>query len=60
MHVLGGALHLPDMFAVPGLALASTVHVYPDNVNGQAVVGVAERVASGILERLPEAQRAAA
>jgi protoporphyrinogen oxidase len=60
VHVLGGARRLPDMFAIPGLALASTVHVYPDNVNGQAVIGVAERVTHGVLERLPEKVRLAA
>ena len=31
-------------FPVPGLALASTAHVYPEIVNGQAVIGVADRV----------------
>ena len=60
VHLLGGARRLPEMFAAPGLALASTVQVYPENVNGQAVIGVADRVASGILERLPEARKAAA
>ena len=47
------------MFPVPGLALASTAHVYPENVNGQAVIGVADRVVEGLLERL-DFQRAAA
>jgi protoporphyrinogen oxidase len=60
VHVLGGARLLPEMFPVPGLALASTVHVYPENVNGQAVIGVVDRVVGGILERLPAAERAAA
>lgn len=60
VHLLGGARRLPDMFPAPGLALASTAHVYPEIVNGQAVIGVADRVAAGILERLPAARREAA
>ena len=31
---------------MPGLALASTAHVYPEIVNGQAVIGVADRVSA--------------
>jgi protoporphyrinogen oxidase len=53
VHLLGGARNLPDMFPVGGLALASIAHVYPEMSSGQATIGVAERVASGILERLP-------
>jgi protoporphyrinogen oxidase len=60
VHLLGGARRLPDMFTVPGLALASTAHVYPEIVSGQAVIGVADRVVPGILERLPAEERAAA
>jgi hypothetical protein len=60
VHLLGGAARLPEMFSVPGLALASTAHVYPEIVSGQAVTGVAERVVPGILERLPAERRAAA
>ncbi len=52
MHLIGGAARLPDMFSVPRLALASTAHVYPEIVSGQAVTGVVERVVPGILERL--------
>ena len=44
VHLVGGAKRLPEMFPVPGLALASTAHVYPEIVNGQAVIGVADRV----------------
>ena len=47
-----GASRLPSMFPVPGLALASTAHVYPENVNGQAVIGVADQAVDGLLERL--------
>ena len=37
----------PDPFAVPGLVVASSAQVYPDIVHGQAILGVAERVAAG-------------
>jgi protoporphyrinogen oxidase len=60
VHLLGGASRLPDMFPLPGLALASTAHVYPEIVSGQAVIGVADRVFPGILDRLPVEQRKAA
>jgi protoporphyrinogen oxidase len=60
VHLLGGAANVPEMFTVPGLALASTAHVYPEIVSGQAVTGVTERVVPGILERLEGAQKAAA
>jgi protoporphyrinogen oxidase len=60
VHLLGGATRLPDMFAVPGLAMASTAHVYPEIVSGQAVIGVADQVVPGILQRLPSAMEAAA
>src|SRR5262245_48005840 len=60
VHTLGGAGNLPHMFSVPNLALASTAHVYPEIVSGQAVTGVVERVLPGILQRLPRAQNAAA
>jgi hypothetical protein len=48
------------MFSVPNLALASTAHVYPEIVSGQAVTGVTERVVPGILERVRTEERAAA
>ena len=62
VHLLGGAKRLPPIFSVPGLALASTTHVYPELVSGQAMIGVADRAVAGILERLslPEGARAAA
>jgi protoporphyrinogen oxidase len=43
----------PDPFAVPGLVLASSAQVYPDIVHGQAILGVAERIAAGLEARLP-------
>jgi protoporphyrinogen oxidase len=60
VHVLGGASRLPSKFPVPGLALVSTAHVYPEVVNGQAVIGVADEVVEGLLQRLPAAHEAAA
>jgi protoporphyrinogen oxidase len=60
VHLVGGAKRLPDMFPIPGLAMASTAHVYPEIVSGQAVMGVTERVVPQILDRLPTARRAAA
>jgi len=52
VHVLGGTPRVPSLFPAPGLATASSAHVYPELVNGQAVIGLAERVAAGLLERL--------
>jgi len=60
VHLLGGEKRLPDMFPAPGLALASTAHVYPEIVSGQAVIGVADRVVPGILARLGAERREAA
>lgn len=60
VHLVGGAKNLPDIFPAPGLALASTTHVYPEIVSGQAVIGVADRVVAGLLDQLPFAERAAA
>jgi protoporphyrinogen oxidase len=58
VHLLGGATRVPDIFAVPGLGLASTTHVYPEMVSGQAVIGVADRAVAGILDRLAVPARA--
>jgi protoporphyrinogen oxidase len=52
VHLLGGEQRLPELFPLRNLALASTAHVYPEIVSGQAVTGVTERVVPGILERL--------
>ena len=60
IHLLGGARRLPTMFPAPGLAMASTAHVYPEVVNGQAVLGVVDRVVPGLVERLPAAESVAA
>jgi protoporphyrinogen oxidase len=47
----------PDPFAVPGLVVASSAQVYPDIVHGQAILGVAEKIATGLEARLPAPQR---
>jgi hypothetical protein len=62
VHLLGGAKRLPPLHSVPGLTLASTTHVYPELVSGQAVIGVADRAVGGILDHLdvPESARRAA
>ncbi len=60
VHVMGGAANIPEMFPAPGLALASSVHVYPEVVNGQAVIGVADRLAEGLLARVRAPQAVAA
>ena len=44
-------------FVAVRFALASTAHVYPEIVSGQAVLGVVDRVVPGILERLPQSAR---
>ena len=60
VHLLGGAKRIPGMFPAPGLALASTVHVYPEIVSGQAVLGVSDKVVPGILEQVGTENRKAA
>jgi protoporphyrinogen oxidase len=47
----------PDPFAVPGLVVASSAQVYPDIVHGQAILGVAERIATALEARMPVSQR---
>jgi protoporphyrinogen oxidase len=46
VHRVGVHPRLPDLIPAPGLVMASSAHVYPDIVHGQAILGVAERVAS--------------
>jgi protoporphyrinogen oxidase len=58
IHTITGRRPTPaDLFPAPGLATASSAHVYPDLVNGQAVLGVAERLAEGLLDRVDVQQR---
>jgi protoporphyrinogen oxidase len=63
IHVAGARPRHPELFPAPGLAMASSAHVHPQIVHGQAIAGVAERVAGELLVRLPESyhsQRSAA
>jgi protoporphyrinogen oxidase len=66
IHRFGTHARAGDLFPVPGLAMASSAHVYPDIVHGQAILGVAESVAEGVAARHPrtrelaELQRSAA
>jgi hypothetical protein len=46
VHRVGVSPRLPDLIPAPGLVMASSAHVYPDIVHGQAILGVAERVAT--------------
>ena len=60
VHVLGTAGRPVNAFPVPGLALASTAQIYPELVNSQAVLGVSQPIADGLLARLSDlAARAA-
>jgi hypothetical protein len=52
VHLLGGAARLPSLTPAPRLVLASTANVYPENVNGQAVLGVSERAVAATLAEL--------
>ena len=52
VHVLGG-VRAPALCVAPGLAVASSAHVYPDLVNGQAVIKIADQLAAELSERLP-------
>jgi protoporphyrinogen oxidase len=45
-----------DLFPAPGLAMASSAHVYPDIVHGQAILGVADRVAGEVAAQYQGAQ----
>ncbi len=56
VHSLGGAARLPALTPVAGLTLASTATVYPDTVNGQAVLGVADRAVEQILAAVEPAR----
>ena len=65
IHRFGTHERVGELFPVPGLACVSSAHVYPDIVHGQAILGVAERVAEelGLLFALPileKRQRSAA
>ena len=46
VHRVGVHPRHPEFIAAPGLVMANSAHVYPDIVHGQAILGVAERVAA--------------
>jgi protoporphyrinogen oxidase len=53
IHVLGARRPVAeDLFPAPGLATASSAQIYPELVNGQAVLAVAERLVDGLRERV--------
>jgi len=51
VHRLGARARMLAGPAIPGLVMASSALVYPEIVNGQAIVGVADRVAQDLLAR---------
>ena len=57
VHTIGGDGRVPEMFPAQGLAAASSAHVYPEIVNGQAAIRVAERLVDGLLPRLEAGER---
>jgi hypothetical protein len=53
VHTLGAGRRIAPVWPdVPGLALASNAQIYPRLLNGDSVVGFAERVAAGAAARL--------
>lgn len=63
VHRLGVSPRVPELFPVPGLAVASSARIYPELVNAQAIIGVADDVAAGVLAQpvvaAPPMERAA-
>jgi protoporphyrinogen oxidase len=59
VHRVGVARSAP-LLAAPGLAVASSADIYPEIVNGQAILGVAERVGSELLNSTSGQSRLAA
>jgi protoporphyrinogen oxidase len=58
IHTVGAVRPTAEsLFPAPGLATASSAHIYPELVNGQAVLGVAETLVAGLLERVGDEQR---
>jgi protoporphyrinogen oxidase len=49
VHTVGIAPRAGELFPAAGLAVASSAHIYPEIVNGQAILGVADSVAERIL-----------
>jgi protoporphyrinogen oxidase len=57
VHRVGDHPRARPALVAPGLAVASSADVYPDIVHGQAIIGVAERVAGELLTQLAPAER---
>jgi protoporphyrinogen oxidase len=49
VHTVGVAPRAGELFGADGLAVASSAHIYPEIVNGQAILGVADSVAERLL-----------
>ncbi|WCB95827.1 hypothetical protein DSM104299_04578 [Baekduia alba] len=49
VHTVGVAPRGGALFPAAGLAVASSAHIYPEIVNGQAILGVADSVAEQIM-----------
>ncbi|HMJ36864.1 MAG TPA: FAD-dependent oxidoreductase [Baekduia sp.] len=49
VHTVGVAQRAGDLFPAPGLAVASSARIYPEIVNGQAILGVSDHVAEQIV-----------
>lgn len=55
IHMAGPHRRGMDPFPVPGLATVSSANIYPGIVNGQEIIGVADRVLPGLLASLAHA-----
>jgi protoporphyrinogen oxidase len=60
VHTVNVAPRAGELFPAPGLAVASSAHIYPEIVNGQAILGVADGVAHRILNSTSDQARPAA
>ena len=55
IHTVGAVRPTAEsLFPASGLATASSAHIYPELVNGQAVLGVTETLVAGLLDRVAE------
>jgi protoporphyrinogen oxidase len=55
IHTVGAVRPTAEsLFPASGLATASSAHIYPELVNGQAVLGVTETLVAGLLDRVAD------
>jgi protoporphyrinogen oxidase len=54
IHRVGVAPRVAELFPAPGLVTTSSGSIYPEIVNGQAILGVAEGVAGAVLTHLSD------